>query len=81
MGITAGFGGLLTIFKTKYQNFTLGKEYEKKLIEISNQYLYSIREDLKANKDKYLSEELGQYDIRKFTKFYKKYIKMKNFQI
>ena len=24
----AGFGGLLTVFKAKYQNFSLGKEYE-----------------------------------------------------
>ena len=34
----AGFGGLLTVFKTKYQNFTLGKEYEKNLKEIRSQY-------------------------------------------
>jgi len=27
----AGFGGLFTVFKTKYKNFRLGKEYEKKL--------------------------------------------------
>ena len=75
----AGFGGLLTIFKTKYQNFTLGKEYQKNLKEIRNQYLYSIREDLKANKDKYLSEELGQYDTRKFHEVLQKIYKDEKF--
>ena len=75
----AGFGGILTVFKTKYQNFTLGKEYEKNLKEIRTQYLYSIREDLKANKDKYLSEELGQYDTRKFEEVLKKIYKDENF--
>ena len=75
----AGFGGILTVFKTKYQNFTLGKEYEKNLKEIRTQYLYSIREDLKANKDKYLSEELRQYDTRKFEEVLKKIYKDENF--
>ena len=75
----AGFGGILTVFKTKYQNFTLGKEYEKNLKEIRTQYLYSIREDLKANKDKYLSEELGQYDTRKFKEVLKNIYKDENF--
>ena len=75
----AGFGGLLTVFKTKYQNFALGKEYEKNLKEIRNQYLYSIREDLKANKDKYLSEELGQYDTRKFHEVLQKIYRDQNF--
>ena len=75
----AGFGGILTVFKTKYQNFTLGKEYEKNLKEIRTQYLYSIREDLKANKDKYLSEELGQYDTRKFEEVLKKIYKDESF--
>ena len=68
----AGFGGLLTVVKTKYKNFTLGKEYEKNLKQIRNQYLYSIREDLKTNKDKYLKEELDQYDKRKFQELLKK---------
>ena len=75
----AGFGGLLTVFKAKYQNFSLGKEYEKNLKEIRNQYLYSIREDLKTNKDKYLSEELGQYDTRKFEEVLQKIYKDENF--
>ena len=68
----AGFGGLLTVVKTKYKNFTLGKEYEKNLKQIRNQYLYSIREDLKTNKDKYLKEELDQYDKRKFQELLQK---------
>ena len=75
----AGFGGLLTVFKTKYQNFTLGKEYEKNLKEIRSQYLYSIREDLKANKDKYLEEELSKYDNTKFVKILNKIYKDENF--
>ena len=75
----AGFGGLLTVIKTKYQNFTLGKEYEKNLKEIRSQYLYSIREDLKANKDKYLEEELSKYDNTKFVKILNKIYKDENF--
>ena len=75
----AGFGGLLTVFKAKYQNFSLGKEYEKNLKEIRTQYLYSIREDLKANKDKYLTEELGQYDTRKFEEVLQKIYKDEHF--
>lgn len=75
----AGFGGLVTIFKTKYQNFSLGKQYEKNLKEIRNQYLYSIREDLKANKDKYLTEELTQYDTRKFVEVLQKIYQDENF--
>ena len=75
----AGFGGLLTVFKAKYQNFTLGKEYEKNLKEIRSQYLYSIREDLKANKDKYLEEELSKYDNTKFVKILNKIYKDENF--
>ena len=68
----AGFGGLISVIKTKYQNFALGKEYEKNLKDIRTQYLLSIREDLKANKDKYLTEELGQYDTRQFEKVLRK---------
>ena len=76
---TAGFGGLITVLRSKYKNFTLGKEYKKNIQEIRNQYLFSIREDLKANKDKYLNEELGQYDIRKFEEVLKKIYNDENF--
>lgn len=75
----AGFGGLITVIKKKYQNFSLGKEYKKNLEEIRSRYLLSIREDLKANKDKYLNEELGQYDIRKFEEVLKKIYNDENF--
>lgn len=75
----AGFGGLVTVIKKKYQNFSLGKEYKKNLEEIRSRYLLSIREDLKANKDKYLNEELGQYDIRKFEEVLKKIYNDENF--
>ena len=75
----AGFGGLLTVFKAKYKNFTLGKEFEKNLKEIRSQYLYSIREDLKNNKDKYLKEELNQYDTRKFEEVLQKIYKDEKF--
>ena len=75
----AGFGGLITVIKTKYKNFTLGKEYEKNLKEIRNKYLYSIREDLKTNKDKYLKEELDQYDKRKFQEVLQKIYNDENF--
>ena len=61
----AGFGGLFTIFKTKYQNFKLGKEYENNLKEIKKNYFYAIRNDLKTNKDKYITENLADYDTRK----------------
>ncbi len=68
----AGFGGLVSVIRTKYKNFALGKEYEKNLKAIKEQYLLSIREDLKANKDKYLKEELCQYDTRQFQKLLQK---------
>ena len=68
----AGFGGLVSVIRTKYKNFALGKEYEKNLKAIKDQYLLSIREDLKANKDKYLKEELCQYDTRQFQKLLQK---------
>ena len=76
---TAGFGGLITVLRSKYKNFTLGKEYKKNIQEIRNQYLFSIREDLKANKDKYLNEQLGQYDTRKFEEVLQKIYKDENF--
>ena len=75
----AGFGGLITVIKKKYQNFSLGKEYKKNLEDIRSRYLLSIREDLKSNKDKYLDEELGQYDIRKFEEVLKKIYNDENF--
>ena len=41
----AGFGGIFTIFKTKYKNFKLGKEYEQNLKEKKKNYFYSIRNE------------------------------------
>ena len=40
----AGFGGLLTVVKTKYKNFTLGKEYEKNLKQIRIQFVKTSKQ-------------------------------------
>ena len=75
----AGFGGLFTVFKAKYKNFILGKEYEKNLKEIKKNYLYSIRNDLQTNKEQYIKDNLSGYDIRKLEEITKKIFKNENF--
>ena len=64
----AGFGGIFTIFKTKYQNFKLGKELDKNLKEIKKNYFHSIKKDLQEKKDIYIKENLADYDTRKLEK-------------
>ena len=68
----AGFGGIFTIFKTKYQNFKLGKEYEKNLKEIKKNYFFSIRKDLQTKKEKYIKDNLDNYDTRELNEVIKK---------
>ena len=75
----AGFGGLFTVFKTKYKNFRLGKEYEKNLKEIRKNYFYSIRNDLQTKKDEYIKENLDDYDIRKLEELTKRIFKEEKF--
>ena len=68
----AGFGGIFTIFKTKYQNFKLGKEYEKNLKEIKKNYFFSIRKDLQTKKEEYIKDNLADYDTRELNEVIKK---------
>ena len=68
----AGFGSVFTIFKTKYKNFKLGKEYEKNLKEIKKNYFYSIRNDLQTKKEEYIKENLADYDTRKLEEVIQK---------
>ena len=75
----AGFGGIFTIFKTKYKNFKLGKEYEQNLKEIKKNYFYSIRNDLQTKKEEYIKENLADYDIRKLEEVIKKVFKEEKF--
>ena len=75
----AGFGGLFTVFKTKYSNFKLGKEYEKNLKEIKKNYFYSIRNDLQNKKEEYIKENLADYDIRKLQELVQNVFKDEKF--
>ena len=71
----AGFGGLFTVFKTKYSNFKLGKEYEKNLKEIKKNYFDSIRKDLQNKKEEYIRDNLADYDERKLEEIVKNLFK------
>ena len=75
----AGFGGLFTVFKTKYSNIKLGKEYEKNLKEIKKNYFYSIRNDLQNKKEEYIKENLADYDIRKLQELVQNVFKDEKF--
>ncbi len=75
----AGFGGIFTIFKTKYKNFKLGKEYGQNLKEIKKNYFYSIRNDLQTKKEEYIKENLADYDIRKLEVVINKVFKEEKF--
>ena len=75
----AGFGGLFTVFKTKYKNFKLGKEYEKNLKEIKKNYFFAIRNDLQTQKDKYIKENLADYDTRQLEEVIKNVFKEEDF--
>ena len=76
----AGFGGLFTVFKTKYSNFKLGKEYEKNLKEIKKNYFYSIRNDLQSKKEEYIKENLADYDLRKLKEVVQNVFKEEKFR-
>ena len=75
----AGFGGIFTIFKTKYKNFKLSKEFEQNLKEIKKNYFYSIKNDLQTKKEEYIKENLADYDIRKLEEVIKKVFKEEKF--
>lgn len=68
----AGIGGVYTVFKTKYQNFKLSKEYEQNLQEIKKNYFSSIKHDLIENKKKYIEDNLADYDTRPLEQVIKK---------
>ena len=47
---TAGFGGLITVLRSKYKNFTLGKEYKKNIQEKEINIYFQLGKILKLIK-------------------------------
>ena len=75
----AGFGGVFTLLKTKYNNFKLGKEYEKNLEEIKRNYFNSIKNDLKTNKKDHLNKILKNFNEEKLVEVIQKIFEEEKF--
>ena len=77
--IIASFGGLVKYMKKKYKEKNLEKIFEKKINEIKDDYLKSLKTQIEKDKETLFSKELSEYDMNEFKSIIESIYAQENF--
>ena len=78
--IIASFGGLIKYMKKKYKDRNLEKLFEKKITEIKQDYLKSLKSQIEKDKETLFSTELSNFNINEFNTIIDSIYTQENFQ-
>ena len=78
--IIASFGGLLKYMKKKYKDRNLEKLFEKKILEIKQEYISSLKSQIEKDKETLFSSELSEFNINEFNTTIDSIYNIENFQ-
>ena len=78
--IIASFGGLLKYMKKKYKDHNLEKLFEKKILEIKQEYISSLKSQIEKDKETLFSSELSEFNINEFNTTIDSIYNIENFQ-
>jgi energy-coupling factor transporter ATP-binding protein EcfA2 len=78
--IIASFGGLLKYMKKKYKDRNLEKLFEKKILEIKQEYISSLKSQIEKDKETLFSTELSEFNINEFNTTIDSIYNIENFQ-
>ena len=78
--IIASFGGLIKYMKKKYKDHNLEKLFEKKILEIKQEYISSLKSQIEKDKETLFSSELSEFNINEFNTTIDSIYNIENFQ-
>ena len=78
--IIASLGGLIKYMKKKYKDRNLEKLFEKKITEIKQDYLKSLKSQIEKDKETLFSTELSNFNINEFNTIIDSIYTQENFQ-
>ena len=77
--VIAGLGGLIKYIKKKFKEKNLEELFEKKIQNIKNEYLTSLKSQIEKDKDTLFSKELSEFDINEFNNIIDSIYNQENF--